>query len=72
MTRRTDVRLAAELGFADQAHLSRTVRVHLRHTPTALRAALHEAPPQPGERSSHQSIGKLVRWKKSGRGRCCT
>lgn len=34
-------RLAAELGFADQAHLSRTVRAHLGHTPTALRAALH-------------------------------
>src|SRR5690606_26056147 len=35
--------LAAELGFADQAHLSRTVRAHLGHTPTALRAALTEA-----------------------------
>lgn len=34
-------RLAAELGFADQAHLSRTVRAHLGHTPTVLRAALH-------------------------------
>lgn len=33
-------RLAAGLGFADQAHLSRTVRAHLGHTPTALRAAL--------------------------------
>ena len=31
-------RLAAELGFADQAHLTRTVRAHLGHTPTALRA----------------------------------
>jgi AraC-like DNA-binding protein len=33
-------RLAADLGFADQAHLTRTVRAHLGHTPTALRAVL--------------------------------
>lgn len=32
--------LAAELGFADQAHLCRTVRDHLGHTPTALRRLL--------------------------------
>lgn len=32
--------LAADLGFADQAHLSRTVREHLGHTPTALRRLL--------------------------------
>jgi len=32
--------LAADLGFADQAHLSRTVREHLGHTPTALRGLL--------------------------------
>jgi AraC-like DNA-binding protein len=32
--------LAAELGFADQAHLCRTVREHLGHTPTALRRLL--------------------------------
>lgn len=32
--------LAAELGFADQAHLTRTVRSHLGHTPTALRRLL--------------------------------
>ncbi|CAL9616743.1 hypothetical protein SUDANB121_05771 [Nocardiopsis dassonvillei] len=32
--------LAADLGFADQAHLCRTVRDHLGHTPTALRALL--------------------------------
>lgn len=32
--------LAAQLGFADQAHLSRTVREHLGHTPTALRGLL--------------------------------
>jgi AraC-like DNA-binding protein len=36
-------RLAADLGFADQAHLTRTVRAHLGHTPTALRAALAES-----------------------------
>ncbi|MFI6922710.1 helix-turn-helix domain-containing protein [Nonomuraea spiralis] len=32
--------LAADLGFADQAHLTRTVRRHLGHTPTALRRLL--------------------------------
>ncbi|GII84633.1 AraC family transcriptional regulator [Sphaerisporangium siamense] len=32
--------LAAELGFADQAHLTRTVRDHLGHTPLALRRLL--------------------------------
>jgi AraC-like DNA-binding protein len=32
--------LAADLGFADQAHLTRTVREHLGHTPTALRRIL--------------------------------
>lgn len=32
--------LAADLGFADQAHLCRTMRVHLGYTPTALRRLL--------------------------------
>ncbi|MFB9832728.1 helix-turn-helix domain-containing protein [Actinoallomurus acaciae] len=32
--------LAADLGFSDQAHLTRTVRAHLGHTPTALRRLL--------------------------------
>lgn len=32
--------LAADLGFADQAHMTRTVRAHLGHTPTALRRLL--------------------------------
>jgi AraC-like DNA-binding protein len=32
--------LAAQLGFADQAHLTRTVRAHLGHTPTSLRRLL--------------------------------
>lgn len=32
--------LAADLGFADQAHLTRTVRQHLHRTPTALRRLL--------------------------------
>ncbi|WP_089009859.1 helix-turn-helix transcriptional regulator [Micromonospora viridifaciens] len=32
--------LAAELGFADQAHLTRTVRAHLGHTPGQLRRLL--------------------------------
>jgi AraC-like DNA-binding protein len=35
--------LAADLGFADQAHLTRTVREHLGHTPTALRGILGQA-----------------------------
>ncbi|MFF4818826.1 helix-turn-helix transcriptional regulator [Kitasatospora sp. NPDC001309] len=39
--------LAAELGYADQAHLTRTVRQHLGHTPTALRRLLS---PEPGLR----------------------
>jgi AraC-like DNA-binding protein len=32
--------LAADLGFADQAHLCRTVREHVGHTPTVLRRLL--------------------------------
>ena len=32
--------LAADLGFADQAHLSRTMNEHLGHTPTAVRRLL--------------------------------
>lgn len=32
--------LAADLGFADQAHLTRTIREHLGHTPTVLRRLL--------------------------------
>jgi AraC-like DNA-binding protein len=32
--------LAADLGFADQAHLTRTVRTHLGRTPTAVRRLL--------------------------------
>ncbi|MFF4588543.1 helix-turn-helix domain-containing protein [Streptomyces sp. NPDC001388] len=37
--------LAADLGFADQAHLSRTVRRYLGHTPTALRRLLAPGTP---------------------------
>ncbi|MBN6055689.1 helix-turn-helix transcriptional regulator, partial [Nonomuraea sp. RK-328] len=33
-------RLAADLGFADQAHLTRTIRRHAGHTPAALRRLL--------------------------------
>jgi AraC-like DNA-binding protein len=36
--------LAADLRFADQAHLCRTVRQHLGHTPTALRRLLNGSP----------------------------
>lgn len=32
--------LAADLGYADQAHLTRTMRQHLGHTPTVLRRLL--------------------------------
>ncbi len=41
--------LAADLGFADQAHLCRTVRAHCGHTPTALRRQLtdHRRDTQP-------------------------
>jgi AraC-like DNA-binding protein len=38
--------LAAELGFADQAHLCRTVREHLGHTPAALRRLLAPRVPE--------------------------
>jgi AraC-like DNA-binding protein len=34
--------LAADLGFADQPHLTRTLRSHLAHTPTTLRRLLAE------------------------------
>lgn len=37
--------LAADLGFADQAHLTRTIRQHLGHTPTTLRRLLTAIPP---------------------------
>lgn len=36
--------LAADLGFADQAHLCRTVRQHLGYTPTAVRRLLSASP----------------------------
>ncbi|MET8627847.1 helix-turn-helix transcriptional regulator [Kitasatospora sp. NPDC004669] len=39
--------LAAQLGFADQAHLTRTIREHVGHTPTVLRRLL-----APGSRLS--------------------
>jgi AraC-like DNA-binding protein len=37
-------RLAADLGFADHAHLTRTMREQLGHTPTELRRLLATAP----------------------------
>jgi AraC-like DNA-binding protein len=40
--------LAADLGFADQAHLARTVREHLGRTPTALRRLLAARPADAG------------------------
>ncbi|CAM3971438.1 AraC family transcriptional regulator [Kibdelosporangium persicum] len=46
--------LAADLGFADQAHLSRVVRAHLGRTPGVLRRLLQESsrPARPGSRDS--------------------
>ncbi|RDI19874.1 helix-turn-helix transcriptional regulator [Lentzea flaviverrucosa] len=41
--------LAADLGFSDQAHLCRTVREHLGHTPTALRRLLRADPAHRGD-----------------------
>ena len=37
-------RVAADLGFADQAHLTRTVRDHVGHTPGAVRRLLGGSP----------------------------
>ncbi|MFI7465726.1 helix-turn-helix domain-containing protein [Nonomuraea sp. NPDC049646] len=37
--------LAADLGFADQAHLTRTIRRHVGHTPTVLRRLLASPAP---------------------------
>jgi AraC-like DNA-binding protein len=37
-------RLAADLGFADHAHLTRTVREDVGHTPSAVRALLADCP----------------------------
>ncbi|TDD29375.1 AraC family transcriptional regulator [Nonomuraea terrae] len=39
--------LAADLGFADQAHLTRTIRRHAGHTPAALRRLLTAQDEQP-------------------------
>jgi len=39
-------RLAADLGFADQAHLCRTVRAHVGHPPTVLRRLLSDGLPR--------------------------
>ncbi|MFI6587089.1 helix-turn-helix transcriptional regulator [Embleya sp. NPDC050493] len=39
--------LAVDLGFADQAHLCRTVRKELGYTPTVLRRLLRPAPEEP-------------------------
>ena len=39
--------LAADLGFSDQAHLTRTIREHVGHTPMALRRLLRDRPAEP-------------------------
>jgi AraC-like DNA-binding protein len=40
--------LAAELGFADQAHLGRTIRQHVGHTPVTVRRLLQREATQSG------------------------
>ena len=40
LDRRDLAALAADLGFADQAHMARTIRQYLGHTPAALRRLL--------------------------------
>ena len=61
-------RLAADLGFADQAHLTRTVREHTGLTPGALRSALAQnvfekrgagRPGQPGPAGSTTSAAHM-------------
>ncbi|HEY9264818.1 MAG TPA: helix-turn-helix domain-containing protein, partial [Mycobacterium sp.] len=37
--------VAARLGFADQAHLTRTMREHVGHPPAAVRRMLADGPP---------------------------
>lgn len=49
--------LAARLGFADQAHLTRTVREHLGHTPAALRRLFDRVPPDPGSARGSRNPG---------------
>jgi AraC-like DNA-binding protein len=52
--------LAADLGFADQAHLCRTMREHLGHTPTALRRLLAtERTSAPSEESTAATRTKI-------------
>jgi AraC-like DNA-binding protein len=48
--------LATDLGFADQAHLTRTVREHVGHTPSALRRLLASA----GVPAGHPAVQILV------------
>ncbi|MGW5381415.1 helix-turn-helix domain-containing protein [Nocardia sp. NPDC003963] len=49
--------LAARLGFADQAHLTRTVRAHLGHTPVALRRVFDRTPPDPSRGGGRDELG---------------
>ncbi|WP_406311725.1 helix-turn-helix transcriptional regulator [Streptosporangium sp. NBC_01639] len=49
--------LAADLGFADQAHLTRTAREHAGETPTALRLLLAPASPTSPGRGTVSSGG---------------
>lgn len=50
-------RVAADLGFADQAHLTRTVRDHVGHTPGAVRRLLERGSPAPGAEKIQNSVG---------------
>ncbi|OMC44436.1 hypothetical protein A5745_16575 [Mycobacterium sp. IS-2888] len=51
--------IAAGLGFADQAHLTRVVRAHVGHTPQALRRALRRVTNAEPKSTSASS----VRWR---------
>ena len=62
--------LAADLGFSDQAHLTRTIRAHLGHTPAVLRRLLQPPPgfatmtgsaPERQERRSTDRAGRAPR-----------
>ena len=57
--------LAAELGFADQAHLSRTLRQHVGNTPTAVRRLVTASRP-------HAAATATATRSSAGQGRVLT
>lgn len=58
--------LAQDLGFADQAHLTRTVREHVGHTPAALRRLLAGVSSTPGTAAEPAMPGKPAKPGTSG------